>query len=170
VAEQSFSAVRDWGTRLMWCRLGALVFVLAIGAGTVLADDKDKEKKEGKTIKGSVSKFDKEKHSVTLKSDDGEKDYALAEEVVVVFAPDKKVTASTKATGQAANRTRGQGPQILAYVLKNGNKVEIVVAEKENKVTEIHFDPKGAGAPQGKPAGAPGGAAKEAPKKDDGKN
>jgi predicted RNA-binding protein len=157
----------------MFYRFSALIVTLAVCAGSLMADDKDK--KEAKSIKGAVSKFDKDKHSVTLKTDDGEKDYQLAEEVLIVFGTGQKVTASQKpAAAPAGQRARPQGPPVLAVVLRNGNKVELVLAEKENTVKEIHWDNRSSTSPKGKPAGAPVGTKKnvpdDVPKKDGGKN
>jgi hypothetical protein len=171
----------------MFYKCSVAAVVLAMCAGSLVADDKEKKEAIKQAIKGSVSKFGKDKHSLTLKTTDGEKDYSLAEDVVIVFGTGQKVAASQKPGAVAAGRSvRAQGPQVLAFVLKSGNKVELVLAEKGNSVKEIHFDNT---APQGKPAGAPDGtkksapkpavdgskkdapdAKKDAPKKDDGKN
>jgi hypothetical protein len=170
------------GNSSMFYKFSSVVAMLAMCAGSLVADDKDKKEatKEAikqEAIKGSVSNFDQAKHSLTLKTDAGEKDYSIPEDVMIVFATGQKVSASQKPTAGARGRLgRPAGPQILAFVLKNGNKVELVFAEKENKVKEVHWDNRGADAPQGKPAGAPAGtkstpkdAPKDAPKKDDGK-
>jgi hypothetical protein len=158
----------------MFYKCSVAVVVLAACAGSLVADDKEKKEAIKQAIKGSVSKFDKDKHSLTLKTADGEKDYSLAEDVVIVFGTGQKVTTSQKAAAApAGQRTRAQGPQVLAFVLKTGNKVELVLAEKENTVKEIHWDNRNATAPQGKPAGAPDGkkaAPAATPKKDDAKN
>jgi hypothetical protein len=178
----------------MFYKCSVAVVVLAACAGSLVADDKDKKeaKKEAtkqEAIKGSVSKFDKDKHSLTLKTDAGEKDYTLAEDVVIVFGSGQKVSTSQKPQQQAANRSvKAQGPQALAFVLKKDNKVELVLAEKGNTVKEIHYDnTKAATTPTGKTAEeatkkfAPKppvdgtkkdaqDAKKDAPKKDDGKN
>jgi hypothetical protein len=172
----------------MFYKCSVAVVVLAACAGSLVADDKDKKeaKKEAnkrEAIKGAVSKFDKDKHSLTLKTADGEKDYILAEDVVIVFGTGQKVPTSAKPMQQAANRSvKAQGPQVLAFVLKKDNKVELVLAEKGDTVKEIHFDNRNATTPTGKlpaeatqkyapkPAVAPDGAKKDAPKKDDGKN
>jgi hypothetical protein len=178
----------------MFYKCSVAVVVLAACAGILVADDKEKKeaKKEAnkqEAIKGSVSKFDKDKHSLTLKTADGEKDYILAEDVVIVFGTGQKVPASSKPGQQAANRSvKAQGPQALQFVLKKDNKVELVLAEKGDTVKEIHFDnrtttttPTGKTATEAtkkfapKPSAdgtkkdAPDGAKKDAPKKDDGK-
>jgi hypothetical protein len=172
----------------MFYKCSVAVVVLAMCAGSLVADDKDKKEAIKQAIKGSVSKFDKDKHSLTLKTDAGEKDYSIAEDVVIVFGAGQKVAASEKPIQAAADRSvRSRGPQALAFVLKNGNKVELVLAEKGNTVKEIHFDNRHATAPSGKAAAeatkksAPKPAVdgtkkdapdtkKDAPKKDDGKN
>jgi hypothetical protein len=147
----------------MFYKCSVAVVVLAMCAGSLVADDKEKKEAIKQAIKGSVSKFDQAKHSLTLKTDAGEKDYSIAEDVVIVFATGQKVSAAQKAAApNAAKAARGRGgPQVLAFVLKTGNKVELVLAEKENTVKEIHYDNT---APQGKPAGAPDGTKKYAPK------
>jgi hypothetical protein len=173
----------------MFYKCSVAVVVLAACAGSLVADDKDKKEAIKQAIKGSVSKFDKDKHSLTLKTADGEKDYTLAEDVVIVFGSGQKVPTSGKPIQQAANRSvKSQGPQALAFVLKKDNKVELVLAEKGDTVKEIHFDNRSTTATAGKiPAeatkkyapkpsldgtkkDAPDGAKKDAPKKDDGKN
>jgi hypothetical protein len=107
---------------------------------------------------------------LTLKTTDGEKEYPLAEEVWIVFGSGQKIAVSQKpTTGGGRTPANSQRPRIFAYVLKPGNQVELVLAEKENKVKEIHWDNRTPAAAVGKPAGAPD--AKQAPpKKDDGKN
>jgi hypothetical protein len=127
-------------------KFSSVIVVLAMCVGSLVADDKDKKgaKKEAnkqEAIKGSVSKFDKDKHSLTLKTDVGERDYTLAEELLIAFGSGQKVTASRKLVALAEGRSaNAQGHQVLAFVLKTGNKVEVVLAEMGNTVKEIHWD------------------------------
>jgi hypothetical protein len=117
----------------MFYKFGALIVVLAVCAGSLMADDKDKKEAKKEAIKGTVSKFDYAKRSVTLKMADGEKDYPVADEVLVVLGTGHKVTAkkAPPSAGKTADR-------ILLFVFKVGNQVELVLAE--NTVKEIHFD------------------------------
>jgi hypothetical protein len=140
--------------------------VLTLCAGSLLADDKDK--KDSASVKGSVLKFDQDKKSLTLKTADGEKDYALGEEVTVVLPAGQEMKASLKKASAATQGSQGQRQalQALASVLKIGNEVELVLAEKENTVKEVHWTNKKSATP---PRGKPDGTKKDAPKKDDGK-
>jgi hypothetical protein len=164
----------------MFYKFSVAVVVLALGAGGLLADDKEKkdakkeaDKKGAISIKGSVLKFDQAKHALTLKAADGEKEYSLGEEVVIVFATGQKVTSSQKkgAVSGPADKSKQQADQALLFVLRTGNQVELVLAEKENTIKEIHWDSKKPiRISQRKAPNPPGGTKKEAPNKDDGKN
>jgi ribosomal protein S1 len=161
----------------MFYKFSALIVVLAVCAGSLVADDKDKKDAKKEAIKGSVSKFDQAKHSVTLKTADGEKDYSLAEEVVIVYSTGQKVTASQKPAASTGKEVAAKPTnRALMFVLRTGNEVEVVFADVDKKmVKEIHFDLKRPASPaQRKPAEPPVGTKKnvpdDAPKKDDGKN
>ena len=139
-------------------RFSALVVMLALGAG-VYADDKDK-KKEPTTVKGKVVKVDHEKKCIKLKTADGEKDYTAGDELFIMINNGPKMKVSLKkedGSNPGAQQMRMRSMYMLRMVLKEGNDVELVLANKDIIVKEVHFTNR-PGAPVGRPAGAPTGA------------
>src|SRR5262249_36123114 len=133
-------------------RFSALVVVLVLAAGSLLADDK---KKEPTTVKGKVVKVDHDKKCIKLKTADGEKDYTAGDELLVMINNGPKMKVSLKkdvAINPGDQQMRMRSVYMLRTALKEGNEVELVLADKDNIVKEVHFNNR-PGAPVGRPAG-----------------
>jgi hypothetical protein len=117
----------------MFYRYGVLLVVLAVSSGSLRADDK-KEEKKAPEAKGKIVKYDAAKKSLTLKTDDGEKDYSVAEVTAVQMPGGGKMAIKPRPKGAPAEST-----EPLAFALRVGNEVTLVLAgEKETAVKEIH--------------------------------
>jgi hypothetical protein len=139
----------------MFTRLSALAVVLAMGAGALVADDKD-TKKDSKAVKGKVVKFDRGKKSITLKTADGEKEFTTGDEILIVMATGPRLKASLKKETEpkTSEPSRRRDAAILGYVLRDGNELELILGDKDI-VTEVHFNNRPVAPPTGRPAGAP---------------
>jgi hypothetical protein len=137
-------------------KLGALLVLLVLCAGSVLADDKEKKKET--TVKGKVVKFDMAKKCIKLKTADGEKDYIAGDEILVAMGtgPKTKVSFKTESTpNQRDQMMRRRGMMMVGYALREGNEVELVLADKDSAVKEVHFKNQPGTRPGG--PGGPGG-------------
>jgi hypothetical protein len=135
----------------MFYKLSVLAVMLAIGAASLRADDKDKKdaKKDSKELKGKVVKFDKDKKSLKLKTADGEKEFATGDELLIVLATGQKFKTSLK-NDEAGQRYKA----LLGVVFKDGNEVGLILSEKDNVVKEVHYNNRpAAGNPAAKPPG-----------------
>jgi hypothetical protein len=124
----------------MILRLSALAVMLAIGAGSLVADEK--AKKSSEEIKGTVAKFNVDKRTVSLKTGSGDKDYTLADNVVVMFPGGQRFEVSTKmASGAKADQQKGT--DMLQRLLTPGAEVSLTLG-KGDTVTVVNVNPHAA--------------------------
>jgi hypothetical protein len=117
---------------LMLYRFSALFVVLVLCAGGSLADDSKKDAKK-EVIKGTVVKYDADKKCVKLNTGKEEKEYLLGDEVTLVSFTGAKLKADLK---KDAKDKKGHDAVVVA--LKTGNAVELVLADGEQNVKEVH--------------------------------
>jgi hypothetical protein len=139
-------------------RCSALV-ILLFGVTVLFADDDKKTKdtkKDAKEVQGTLVKMDFAKKTIRLKTEDGEKDYTMANDAVVTTPGGGKV----KMFGKGPESQNG-ARQMFGYARRPGTQIKLRLADDGKMAREacLMFSSnaptarKGAGGPpkSGKP-------------------
>jgi hypothetical protein len=120
----------------------AVIALLAMGAGAGTQLASGQEEKQSNSVKGVITKSDQVKKCVTIKSADGEREYSLADEVLIVNSTGQKTHVSLKQGAQVKLLTpaQRQAIQVLLFALRDGNEVSLWVVAKGKVVTAVSFD------------------------------
>jgi hypothetical protein len=131
-------------------RLGVLAVILAVSAGSLLADNKREGPAQNRTIaKGSVVNFDMAKKAIRLKTADGQKEYTAADDLVVFYKSGDQVGVSLRkqAGSGTSDRSWTQNKTLLQNILKPETRVLLILGN-DDRVKEVRVMPS-----DDKPAG-----------------
>jgi hypothetical protein len=103
-------------------RCSALV-ILLFGVAILLADD-EKKTKDAKEVQGTIVKMDYAKKTIRLKTEDGEKDYQLADDATVSTPGGTKM----KLFGKGKESQFG-ARQMLGYSRRPGSQIKLTLTD-----------------------------------------